>query len=66
MALNLVEKQDMEATSKVPGAPGAIAVPEDPTAPSQEVSSRRQRLSDIFTIVRESRDIVIAPFDVKC
>ncbi|MCJ1405429.1 Plasma membrane permease, mediates uptake of glycerophosphoinositol and glycerophosphocholine [Xylographa trunciseda] len=35
---------------KVAGAPGVIAVPEDPLAPSRQVSSRRQRLSDLFTI----------------
>ena len=32
------------------GAPGAVVLAEDPAAPSKEVSSRRQRLSDIFTI----------------
>jgi hypothetical protein len=36
--------------ASVPGAPGAIIVPEDPTAPSKEVSSKRQRMSDLFTI----------------
>ena len=36
--------------TKIPGAPGAIVSAEDPEAPSKEVSSRRQRLSDIFTI----------------
>ena len=34
----------------MPGAPGAVVVAEDPAAPSKEVSSRRQRLSDLFTI----------------
>ena len=33
------------------GDPSVVAVPEDPTAPSKEVSSKRQSLSDIFTIV---------------
>ncbi|MCJ1420962.1 Plasma membrane permease, mediates uptake of glycerophosphoinositol and glycerophosphocholine [Xylographa parallela] len=37
-------------TEKVAGAPGVVAVPEDPAAPSRQVSSRRQRLSDLFTI----------------
>ena len=32
------------------GAPGAVVVAEDPAAPSREVSSTRQRLSDLFTI----------------
>ena len=37
----------------VAGLPGAVVVPEDPAAPSAEVSSKRQRLSDVFTIVCE-------------
>ena len=41
-------------TEKVAGAPGVIAVPEDPAAPSRQVSSGRQRLSDLFTIVSAS------------
>ena len=32
------------------GAPGTVVVAEDPAAPSREVSSTRQRLSDLFTI----------------
>ena len=36
---------------KVAGLPGVVVVPEDPAAPSHEVSSKRQRLSDLFTIV---------------
>ncbi|CAD6590369.1 MAG: Plasma membrane permease, mediates uptake of glycerophosphoinositol and glycerophosphocholine [Alectoria sarmentosa] len=36
--------------SKIPGAPGAVVVAEDPTAPSKEISSKRQSLSDLFTI----------------
>jgi len=35
---------------KVLAAPGVVAVPEDPAAPSMQVSGRRQRMSDIFTI----------------
>ena len=35
---------------KTPGAPGAVVVAEDPAAPSPVVSSKRQRLSDLFTI----------------
>ena len=37
--------------SKIPGAPGAVVVAEDPAAPSKDVSSKRQSLSDLFTIV---------------
>ena len=37
--------------SKTPGAPGVVAVPEDPAAPSKEVSGKKQSLSDLFTIV---------------
>lgn len=37
--------------SKTPGAPGAVVVAEDPAAPSKDVSSKRQSLSDLFTIV---------------
>ena len=36
---------------KIAGAPGVVVVPEDPAAPSKLVSSKRQRLSDLFTIV---------------
>ncbi len=37
--------------SKTPGAPGAIGVAEDSAALSKEVSSKRQSLSDLSTIV---------------
>ena len=37
--------------SKIPGAPGAVVVAEDPAAPSKDISSKRQSLSDLFTIV---------------
>ena len=37
--------------SKTPGAPGAVVVPEDPAAPSEDVSSKKQSISDLFTIV---------------
>ena len=40
--------------SKTPGAPGAVVVAEDPAAPSKDVSSKRQSLSDLFTIVSVS------------
>ena len=33
-----------------PGAPGVIVIPSDPAAPSKDVSSKRQSLSDLFTI----------------
>ena len=36
---------------KAAGAPGVVVVPEDPAAPSRLVSSKRQNLSDLFTIV---------------
>ncbi|KAL9068108.1 MAG: hypothetical protein Q9161_006461 [Pseudevernia consocians] len=35
---------------KIPGAPGAVVVADDPAAPSKDVSSKRQSLSDLFTI----------------
>ena len=44
-------EEDMELDTKTPGAPGAVVVAEDPAAPSREVSSKRQSLSDLFTIV---------------
>ena len=37
--------------SKTPGAPGVVVVAEDPAAPSNVVSSQRQSMSDLFTIV---------------
>jgi len=42
-----------DSSEKVAGAPGVVVVPEDPDAPSKFVSSKRQRLSDIFTIVSQ-------------
>lgn len=47
----LGEMVDNEPNTKVPGAPGAVVVPDDPDAPSPEVSSKKQRFSDLFTIV---------------
>ncbi|KAI4143402.1 MAG: hypothetical protein LQ340_007020, partial [Diploschistes diacapsis] len=41
------EEQDEKI---IAGAPGVVVVPEDPAAPSRDVSSKRQSLSDIFTI----------------
>ena len=46
-----ISEEDLKQDLKVPGAPGAVVVAEDPAAPSREVSSRRQSLSDLFTIV---------------
>ncbi len=46
-----ISEEDMKVDTKTPGAPGAVVVAEDPAAPSREVSSRRQSLSDLFTIV---------------
>jgi len=46
-----LNKEDaIMADTKTPGAPGTVVVAEDPLAPSKQVSSTRQRLSDIFTI----------------
>ena len=45
------ETSGHDSQLNVPGAPGAIVVAEDPAAPSPEVSSKKQRLSDLFTIV---------------
>ncbi|MCJ1412142.1 Plasma membrane permease, mediates uptake of glycerophosphoinositol and glycerophosphocholine [Ptychographa xylographoides] len=44
------EKVKTTSREEVAGAPGVIAVPEDPEAPSKVVSSARQRMSDMFTI----------------
>lgn len=44
-------EEDMNVDRKTPGAPGTVVVKEDPAAPSREVSSKRQSLSDLFTIV---------------
>ena len=46
------EEGQLRDYEKTAGAPGVVVVPEDPAAPSKLVSSKRQRLSDIFTIVR--------------
>ena len=46
-----ISEEDLKSDTKTPGAPGAVVVAEDPAAPSREVSSRRQSLSDLFTIV---------------
>ena len=54
---NVDRYSDDEVTkggSKIPGAPGAVVVAEDPTAPSKDVSSKQQSLSDLFTIVSPS------------
>lgn len=44
--------EDRGFLEKTPDAPNTVAVPSDPAAPSKEVSTKRQSLSDIFTIVR--------------
>ena len=41
---------DHDSKTAVAGAPGAVPVPSDPAAPSKDVSSKKQRLSDLFTI----------------
>ncbi|MCJ1352753.1 MAG: Plasma membrane permease, mediates uptake of glycerophosphoinositol and glycerophosphocholine [Icmadophila ericetorum] len=45
------EEGQLRDYEKTAGAPGVVVVPEDPAAPSKLVSSKRQRLSDIFTII---------------
>ena len=50
------DAEDVDAQEMVDGrrivAAGSIAVPEDdPAAPSQQVSSTRQRMSDLWTIL---------------
>lgn len=41
-----------KGNGKTAGAPGVVVVDEDPpAAPSKEVSSKKQSLSDLFTIV---------------
>ena len=45
------EVRGVKAFGGMPGAPGTVVVAEDPAAPSKEVSSKRQSLSDVFTIV---------------
>ena len=46
-----VDQYSINGDSKTPGAPGAVVVAEDPAAPSKDVSSKRQSVSDLFTIV---------------
>lgn len=52
--MSKVDQCSMDGDSKTAGAPGAVVVAEDPAAPSKYVSSKRQSLSDLFTIVRTS------------
>ena len=40
-----------KGNEKIAGAPGVVVVDEDPAAPSKNVSSKKQSLSDLFTIV---------------
>ena len=50
--LELVDSVDEVDGRRVIHHPGAIPVPEDdPAAPSRQVSSRRQRISDLWTIL---------------
>ena len=49
------DQDSMNGDSKTPGAPGAVVVAEDPAAPSKDVSSKRQSVSDLFTIVSASK-----------
>ena len=48
----LGQQVEHEVNAEVSGAPGVVLVPNDPAAPSTQVSSMKQRLSDLFTIVR--------------
>lgn len=50
--MSKIDQCSMDGDSKAAGAPGAVVVAEDPAAPSRYVSSKRQSLSDLFTIVR--------------
>ena len=43
-------KTGHDDNGKTPGSPGVVIVNEDPAAPSAQVSSKRQSLSDVFTI----------------
>lgn len=56
----LGDEVDNGLNAHVPGAPRAIVVADDPMAPSPEVSSRKQRLSDLFTIVSRPRALEIS------
>lgn len=40
-----------KGNEKVAGTPGVVVVDEDPAAPSKNISSKKQSLSDLFTIV---------------
>lgn len=51
----LGDEDDNGLNAKCPGAPGTVVVADDPAAPPPEVSSRKQRLSDLFTIVSRSK-----------
>ena len=48
---NASTQEKASGDGKIPGAPGIVVVPEDPTAPSKAVSGKKQSLSDLFTIV---------------
>ena len=50
-ALNNDNDLKVESDEKIAGATGVVVVADDPAAPSKVVSSGRQRLSDLFTIV---------------
>ena len=47
---DLEDSPQRNASATVAGLPGVVVNPEDPAAPSRQVSSRRQRLSDVFSI----------------
>lgn len=49
--IDRLSDEHVDNDTKTPGAPGTVVVAEDPAAPSREVSSKRQSLSDLFTIV---------------
>lgn len=59
----LGDEADNGLNAHVPGAPGAMVTADDPAAPSLEVSSRKQRLSDLFTIVSRLKALEMSRYN---
>lgn len=59
----LDDEVDGGLNAHVSGAPGATVTADDSTAPSPEVSSRKQRLSDLFTIVSRSKALEMSRYN---